>query len=194
MSGLSRCIDIEGIEMIDLDRIKAALVAKSNQESFEGAIWFGRALAVFEPVALAAEVVRQRTNSAIAPLDFIDLCRLGAITELADPNGRYTMPDHVCKPLNLYLDSLPYYRGSESVKPNLPLASERHWYLEMMLVQAIIDEVRLTSPATAVLVEQARVRLSKITKAIDPRDLIKADVISPSEGKPKPDSDDTPSP
>jgi hypothetical protein len=94
---------------MDLDRIKAALVAKSNQESFEGAIWFGRALALYEPVALAADVIRQRTNSAIAPLDLIDLCRLESVVELAKPTGRYAMPDHVCKPLNIYLDNSPVF-------------------------------------------------------------------------------------
>jgi hypothetical protein len=148
---------------MDLDRIKTSLVAKSNQEGFAGAIWFGRALSLYEPIALAAHVIRQRTGSAIAPLDLIDLCRLEVVAELANPNSRHLMPEHVCNALNLYLDSVPCYRDSESRRSNLLIASEKHGYLELILVEAIIDEVRLTSPASADLlkVQIAAKRLSE---------------------------------
>lgn len=112
------------------DALTNMLVNMLEDVGGDGAMWRGRATAMFTGVTRALVWLRDHKGFHLDAAVFRDHLNLRAIIELADPDNHPDMPAGVRKSIQSYLASLPGYQKEKHFKQS-QTTLDQHGYLEM---------------------------------------------------------------
>jgi hypothetical protein len=118
------------------DAITQMLISTMDDVGGDGAMWRGRATAMFTGIVRALVWMRDHKNLYLDVSVIRDNIGLKQVIDLADPNLHQDMPIPVRKTLTSYLSSLPGYQAEKHYRQS-QTTCDQHGYLQMQWARTL---------------------------------------------------------
>ena len=118
------------------DSLSQLIISLMEETGNEGAMWKGRAAAMFTGVMRALVWQRDKGSVDLNVSVIRDHLNLQAIIDLADPEKHADMPKPIRKSINSYLSSLPSFKADAGYEQSQTTV-DQHGYLEMQFTKIL---------------------------------------------------------
>jgi intracellular multiplication protein IcmO len=118
------------------DTLTNMVVSLMDEVGGDGAMWKGRATAMFTGVMRALTWLRDENRIDLNVAEIRDHLNLKRIIDLSDPNKYPDLPPHIRHNVRSYLTSLPGYQ-EEKVYKQGQTTLDQHGYLEMQFTRVL---------------------------------------------------------
>ena len=118
------------------DSLSQLIISLMEETGNEGAMWKGRAAAMFTGVMRALVWLRDKGSIDLNVSVIRDHLNLQAIIDLADPEKYADMPRPIRKSINSYLSSLPSFKLDSGYEQSQTTV-DQHGYLEMQFTRIL---------------------------------------------------------
>ncbi len=118
------------------DTLTNMVVSLMDEVGGDGAMWKGRATAMFTGVMRALTWLRDDNRIDLNVAEIRDHLNLKRIIDLADPNKYPDLPPHIRHNVRSYLTSLPGYQEEKIYKQG-QTTLDQHGYLEMQFTRVL---------------------------------------------------------
>ncbi len=118
------------------DSLSQLIISLMEETGNEGAMWKGRASAMFTGVMRALVWLRDKGSIDLNVSEIRDHLNMAAIIDLADPEKHTDMPKPIRKSINAYLNSLPSFNEEKKYEQSQSTV-DQHGYLEMQFTKIL---------------------------------------------------------
>ena len=118
------------------DSLSQLIISLMEDSGNEGAMWKGRAAAMFTGVMRALVWLRDKGRIDLNVSVIRDHLSIAAIIDLADPEKHTDMPKPIRKSINAYLNSLPSFSEGKKYDQSQS-TNDQHGYLEMQFTKIL---------------------------------------------------------